>query len=504
MAKSATYSEPVPLTGGALLLGGLLLAAANFLVVLDLTIANVAVPHIAGGLAVSPTQGTYVITSYAVAEAISVPLTGWLAGRFGMVRVFVSCMVAFGLCSALCGLAPSLGLLVLFRIMQGLAGGPLMPLSQTLLLKIFPREKHGMAIGIWSMTTLVAPIMGPIMGGWLCDNVGWPSIFLINVPIAVVCGYFGWRLLKSQESAIAPKTRFDTVGLLLMIVWVAALQLMLDEGKTHDWFASPFIVVLAIIAVLFFVAFLMWELTEENPIIPLHVFKSRGYTASVVTLCVAFAAMFGANVLTPLWLQGFMGYTATASGYAMALSGISAVVMAPLVAQLSTKVDPRPLVFFGMCVLGSVAFFRGQSTTDMTFWQVALPLLVMGVGMPFFFIPLTGLALASVDPKDMAGAAGLMNFTRTLTGAFAVSVITTQWENGASHNRAELAGVIHPENVPIGAIEPGLLDHLVQSQAVMLATNQTFLAVTALFAVAGCIVWFAPRPRGGAPAGAAH
>lgn len=503
MAHPKPYAEPTPLTGGALLLGGLLLAAANFLVVLDLTIANVAVPHIAGGLAVSPTQGTYVITSYAIAEAISVPLTGWLAGRFGMVRVFVLGMVGFGLCSALCGMAPTLGLLVLFRVLQGLCGGPLMPLSQTLLLKIFPREKHGMAIGIWSMTTLVAPIMGPILGGALCDGIGWPSIFLINVPIAVVCGYFGWRLLKSQETPIAPKTRFDTVGLILMIVWVAALQLMLDEGKTRDWFASPVIVVLGLTAAIFFVAFLIWELTEENPIIPLHVFKRRGYTAAVVTLCVAFAAMFGANVLTPLWLQSFMGYTATTAGYAMAMSGMSAVVMAPMVAQLSTRVDPRRLVFFGMTVLGTVAYFRGHSTTDMTFWQVAEPLLIMGIGMPFFFIPLTSLALSSVDPKDMAGAAGLMNFSRTLTGAFAVSVITTQWENGATHNRAELAGAIHLESLPAGS-DTSLLDHLVQSQAVMLATNHTFLAVTALFALAGAVVWLAPKPVRAAATVGAH
>ena len=503
MADPKPYAEPTPLTGGALLLGGLLLAAANFLVVLDLTIANVAVPHIAGGLAVSPTQGTYVITSYAIAEAISVPLTGWLAGRFGMVRVFVLGMVGFGLCSALCGMAPTLGLLVLFRVLQGLCGGPLMPLSQTLLLKIFPREKHGMAIGIWSMTTLVAPIMGPILGGALCDGIGWPSIFLINVPIAVVCGYFGWRLLKSQETPIAPKTRFDTVGLILMIVWVAALQLMLDEGKTRDWFASPVIVVLGLTAAIFFVAFLIWELTEENPIIPLHVFKRRGYTAAVVTLCVAFAAMFGANVLTPLWLQSFMGYTATTAGYAMAMSGMSAVVMAPMVAQLSTRVDPRRLVFFGMTVLGTVAYFRGHSATDMTFWQVAEPLLIMGIGMPFLFIPLTSLALSSVDPKDMAGAAGLMNFSRTLTGAFAVSVITTQWENGATHNRAELAGAIHLESLPAGS-DTSLLDHLVQSQAVMLATNHTFLAVTALFALAGAVVWLAPKPVRAAATVGAH
>jgi DHA2 family multidrug resistance protein len=503
MSTATAHAAPLPLSGSALTLAGVLLAAANFLVVLDLTIANVAVPHIAGGLAVSPTQGTYVITSYAIAEAISVPLTGWLAGRFGMVKTFVVCMIGFGIGSALCGLAPSLSALVAARIFQGLCGGPLMPLSQTLLLRIFPRERHGAALGLWSMTTLVAPIMGPILGGAICDSVGWPSIFYINVPIAIVCGYFGWNLLKSQESPIAPKTKFDTVGLILMIVWVASIELMMDEGKTHDWFSSPFIVILGLTAVIFFVAFLIWELTIENPIVPLHVFKSRGYTAAVITLCVAFAGMFGANVLTPLWLQGYMGYTATSSGYAMAMSGLTAVCVAPIAATLSQKVDPRPLVLYGMCVLGAVAFVRGLSTTDMTFWQVALPLLVMGLGMPFFFIPLTGLALASVDPKDMAGAAGMMNFTRTLSGAFAVSVITTRWENAAIDDRAELVGRLRPEQLPAG-VDQSILDQLLQSQAVMLATNSTFLQVSFLFALAGVIVWFAPRPKVRVAGGGGH
>jgi len=491
-AASAATAEPPPMTGSALVLSGLLLAVANFLVVLDTTIANVAVPHIAGGLAVSPTQGTWVITSYAVAEAISVPLTGFLAGRFGLVKTFVIAMLGFGVCSFLCGFAPSLGLLCVFRVMQGLFGGPMMPISQTLLLKIFPAKQQPAAIGLWSMTTLVAPIVGPILGGVLCDNVGWPFIFYINVPLAVICAFLGWRLLKGHESKVV-KTRIDAVGLGLLILWVGALQIMLDEGKNLDWFNSAEIVMLALVAAVGFAAFLIWELTAENPIVDLRVFRHRGYAAGVFTLCVAFAGMFGSLVLTPLWLQSYMGYTATWSGYSTAMMGVLAVFMAPVAAQLSAKIDPRQLVFAGVLWLGAMAFVRGMSTTQMDFWQISLPLLFMGVGMPFFFVPLMSLALAAVKPEETAGASGLLNFARTLSGAMAASVVTTAWENGASASRANLVGQLHPEALPPGVGLP-MLDRLVQSQAVILSTNQVFLVVGLLFVVAAGVVWLAPKP----------
>ncbi|HTK34478.1 MAG TPA: DHA2 family efflux MFS transporter permease subunit [Caulobacteraceae bacterium] len=494
--------EPRPLTGWPLALGGLVLALANFLVVLDTTIANVAVPHIAGGLAVSPAQGTYVITSYAVAEAVSVPLTGWLAGRFGMVRTFIFAMIGFGVFSALCGLAPSLGLLCMFRVFQGLFGGPMMPLSQTLMLKIFPPKQQPMALGLWSMTTLVAPIAGPVLGGVLCDNVGWPSIFYINVPIAMGFSFLGWRVLRSQESGVI-KSKIDSVGLALLVVWVGALQLMVDEGKDLDWFNSSTIVILGLTALIGFVAFLIWELTAENPIVPLKVFRHRGYAVSIVTLCIAIAGMYGGLVLTPLWLQNYMGYTATWSGYATAMMGVLAVFAAPLAAQLAAKVDPRKLVFMGVMWMGAMFFVRGQSTTGMDFGQVALPILFMGVGMPFFFVPLMGMALSSVDPEETAGAAGLMNFARTLSGAVAISITTTAWENGATSSRAELVTQLNPSALP-SEFGIGTLDGLVQNQAVMLSTNSTFLSVASLFAIAALAVWMAPRPKRVADMSAAH
>src|SRR5215471_6464663 len=390
-----------PLAGGTLWLAAVLLATANFIAVLDMTIANVSVPNIAGSLGISSSQGTWVITSYSVAEAIVVPLTGWLAGRFGAVRVFASAMALFGAFSALCGLANSLGVLVLGRVLQGLSGGCLMPLSQTLLLRIFPKEKAGAATALWAMTTLVAPVLGPILGGWLCDSYGWPVIFFINVPLAFVFAPIARRLLRAYREAPL-RAPIDKVGLALLVVFVTALQLMLDLGKEHDWFESSEICTLAVIATFGFAAFVIWELTEAHPVVDLRVFRHRGFTASVVTLAFGFGAMFGVNVLTPLWLQTYMGYTSTWAGLTTAWSGVLAVFAAPVAGMLIAKVDPRRLIFFGLLWLAAVTVWRAAATTDMTYWQIARPLIVMGVGLPFFFVPLTALSLGSVEPDEMA------------------------------------------------------------------------------------------------------
>lgn len=477
------------LSGEKLVLAGMLLAAANFIVVLDMTIANVSVPHIAGGLAISGPEGTYVITSYAIAEAVSVPLTGWLAARFGTVRVFSTGILLFGLFSLLCGMANSLGLLVVGRILQGLAGGPLMPLSQTLLMLVFPKEKRMAAMAIWSMTTLIAPILGPIFGGYICDNWGWPWIFFINIPLVLVCGFAARGLFKPFETQIV-KAKIDYVGLLLLVVFVGALQYMLDEGQKLDWFSSNEIVSLLSVSIVGFVAFLIWELTDENPIVDLSVFKSRGFTISVLTISLTFGAFFGSIVLTPLWLQMNMGYTATLSGLTMAGNGMLAVIVAPFVAKLANKVDPRIFVSFGISWLGMVTFYRSFGTSDMTYSQIALPILFQGFGMPFFFIPLTTIALSSVAPNKMASAAGLMSFLRTLSGAFSASIVTTAWSNQAAANRTELVNVIQPQP----DISISVLNQLVESQSVILATNHIFTIVAVIFIAASIIVWIAPKP----------
>src|ERR1700719_3071060 len=251
--------HPPSLEGAMLWLAGIVLALANFVAVLNMTIANVTVPNIAGALGAGSSQGTWVITSYAVAEAITVPLTGWLSGRFGAVRLFCIAVVLFGLCSLLCGLSTSLPMLLGMRVLQGMAGGPLMALSQTLLLRIFPKHQSMQAMGLWAMTTLLAPVVGPVLGGWLCDQYSWSWVFLINVPMALIFGAVAWVMLKRFRDPAVVKP-VDKIGMLLLIVWVAALQIMLDEGKDLDWFSSTEICVLAITAVIGFLSFLIWEL----------------------------------------------------------------------------------------------------------------------------------------------------------------------------------------------------------------------------------------------------
>jgi len=495
-------SSDTPLKGGMLWLTAVLLATANFIAVLDMTIANVSVPSIAGSLGISSTQGTWVITSYSVAEAIIVPLTGWLAGRFGAVRVFSTAMALFGAFSAFCGISNSLGMLVFGRIMQGLSGGSLIPLSQTLLMRIFPKGKAPAAMALWAMTTLVAPVLGPILGGWLCDEYSWPVIFFVNVPIALLCSPIVARMLKRFE---LPKVRapIDAVGLGLLIVFVGALQLMLDLGKDRDWFESTAICLLAIVAAIGFAAFLIWELTERHPIVDLRVFRHRGFTASVITITFGFGAMFATNVLTPLWLQSYMGYTATWAGLTTAWTGVLAVAAAPAAGKLIAKIDPRRLVFAGLSWLALVTLARTIATTDMTYWQIAQPLILMGVGLPFFFVPLTALALGSVEEHETASASGLQNFLRTLAGAVATSIVTTAWEDKTSVIHAELVGRVDQTGSMAQALSStgmtpdginNMLDRMLQGQSVMLATNHIIGIVGIVFVLSACLIWLAPRP----------
>lgn len=491
------------LTGSMLLLAGAVLAVSNFMVVLDTTIANVSVAHIAGGLGISSSEGTWVITSYAVAEAICVPLTGWLSKRLGTVKLFAGGMLGFGIFSFLCGTATSLTMLVAFRIGQGICGGPLMALSQTLLLRVFPKDKHAMTMGIWAMTTLTAPIFGPILGGTISDSWGWHWIFFINVPVAAICAFTAWTVLRKAETEKVNEP-VDGFGLVLLVLWVGALQLMLDLGREHDWFSADIIVQLAIIAIVGFASFLIWELTHDKPVVDLRPFRHRGFTVSVIALVFAYGTFFASLVVIPQWLQGAMGYTATWAGYATAFNGVAAVLMAPIVAKRMTEVDPRRLVFIGVLWLGGTSLLRvfwWNSGAD--FWTLALPQLIQGAGMPFFFVPLTTIALGAVDEEETASAAGVMNFLRTMAGAVAVAISTTLWYDGAQEKRDGLSGVLHGTQAAIdGLMAKGysleqarqIISQMVDKESVALATGQTFVWATFVFAAAASIIWLAPRP----------
>lgn len=501
MTSSDTETVQPPLSGAMLLLAAFVIAGANFIAVLDMTIANVSVSTISGSLGTSIGQGTWIITSYAVAEAITVPLTGWLASRFGAVRVFSVSMVMFALSSLACGIAPTFELLVGARVLQGLFGGPLMPLSQSLLIRIFPKENAAMASGIWGVTTLVAPVLGPILGGYICSEFSWGWVFLINVPIATVGGLVAFTLLRRYEQA-RQKNPIDVVGIGLLLVWVSALQIFLDKGKDLDWFESSTITTLAVISAVVFGVFLIWEYYEEHPSVDIRVFRHKGFAITTVTLFLGFASLFAANVLTPLWLQNFMGYTSFESGKTTAWSGVLAVCMAPVVAVLSTRIDPRKLVCFGLTWISAVSVVRSFANTDMDYWSIALPILALGVGMPMFFVPLMSLALGNVDDKEVASAAGLLSFIRTMAGAIGTSIVTTAWEDKATQVHAYYSGITDRDlqltqalqglGLPTSATQ-GTLENMLHAQSIMISTNQLMLTIALCYLFAGWFIWFSPR-----------
>jgi DHA2 family multidrug resistance protein len=507
MSQALADAGPAPgngvaLHGAAFISAVFVLALANFMAILDLTIINVAVPHIAGALAVSPTEGTWVITSYAVAEAVTVPLSGWLAARFGTVRVFTACALGFGGFSALCGFAPTLPILIGARVLQGLAGGPLMPMSQTLLLRISPPEHSNMAMGLWMMTTILAPIGGPLLGGTIADTVGWPWAFFLNVPVSVLCAVLAYEMLAGRETATR-RTPIDFVGLILLIVFVGSLQILLDNGQNEDWFASPFIVTLAAISAIALVSLLIWEFTDRHPVIDLRVFRHRGFIVSCAAIAVTYGAFFATIVILPLWLQTTMGYTATWSGYVMAFQGVLGVVMAPISAMLVSRLDARILMSSGLILMALTLLVRGFYTPEVTFFDLALPQLLMGLGMPMFFVPLMMLAMTSVAPEETASASGLVNFVRTMSGAFGAAVVTTAWTSYATFARANLVGVLNrPANALATMQHAGMtspeahhtLDAMVESQAIMLATDHLFLILGIVVALTSVAVWLMPRP----------
>jgi DHA2 family multidrug resistance protein len=490
------------LKGSRLILAAFVLALANFMVVLDMTIANVSVTHITGSLAVSSSQGTWVITSYAVAEAICVPLTGWLAGRFGGVKVFTVSLIGFTVFSVLCGLSTSLEMLVFCRIGQGLFGGPIMPLSQMLLLRIFPPEKQSQAMGMWAMTTVVGPILGPILGGSISDNLSWHWIFFINIPVGIICAMAAMRLLKPAETETA-KLKIDMGGLVLLVLWIGALQLMLDLGHERDWFNSPSITVLALTALIGLVIFTIWELTERHPVVNIQIFKYRSFTISVMALALGFGAFFGSIVLIPQWLQINLGYTATWAGYLTATMGLGSLTMSPLVAKLATKYDQRALASFGLSILGGVTLMRAFWTTDADFFSLALPQILQGFAVPFFFIPLSNMALASVQPQEMASAAGLMNFLRTMAGAIGASIAVTIWDDHTKLSRADMVGSLHVDDAQATLMQQGMssqgalgyITSLVDKEALTLSANHVFLLLAMIFIFAAMIIWLCPRPK---------
>ena len=511
MTDEFARHDPPPLQGATLAMATVAVSLAMFMNVLDTTIANVSIPTIAGDIGVSPSQGTWVITSFAVSTAISVPLAGWLSQRFGMVRLFVVSVLLFVAASLACGLSTSVEMLILFRVMQGAAAGPMIPLSQTLLLQSFPRERASMALAAWGMTTLVAPVMGPVLGGWISDNLSWPWIFYINVPTGLIAAAMSWRLLRHRESPIV-KRPVDRVGLALLVIWVGALQIMLDKGKELDWFGSNEIRILAAIAAIGFCFFVVWELTDEHPVVDLSLFGSRNFTAGVIAIALGYGVFFSSTVLLPLWMQQDLGYTALWAGLMTAPIGVFAMLLTPVVGRLTPRSDPRLFATTAFATFALVSYMRSNFTLEVTPWIIILPQLIQGAATAAFFIPLTSLTLSGLHPSRYASAAGLSTFLRMTAAGFGVSITTTMWDNRAALHHAQLAehvnvydgaarytiDTLSAQGMPRDQIM-ALLDRQLTAQAYMMSANDFYLLVTLLLLFLAAAVWLAKPQHHAAP-----
>ena len=495
---------PPPLHGGKLVAIAIALAVGTFMQVLDSTIANVSLPTIAGNLGVSSDTSTWVITAFAVANGIAVPLTGWLMGRFGVVRVFCLSVLLFTIASFLCGIAWNLPSLIVFRVLQGAVSGPMMPGSQALLISVFPPHKRSTALGIWSMTTLVAPIMGPILGGFISDNYQWSWIFLINVPFGLACAAVCWGGLKDRETPTR-KIKVDQVGLILLVVWVGALQIMLDLGKNDDWFNSTRIVVFAAVAAVAFVGWLIWELTDANPIVDLSLFKSRNFAIGTVAFCLGYAVFFANILILPLWLQTQVGYTATWAGLIAAPSGMVAVLLTPFVARLSGKIDARFLATVAFVAFGISYYMRSGYTASASPWDFTLPLLVQGVAMSTFFLSMLTISLDRIPPLRIPSATGLSNFARITAGSFSASLVTTMWDRREQLHQGRLAEAVGsgvPYQLATGQLgrmglsatqAAGAVTRQMVQQAYLLASTDLFRVSAWLCGATIIVVWFTRR-----------
>jgi DHA2 family multidrug resistance protein len=514
MATAPAHAPHPPLQGSARLWGTIALSAATFMNVLDSSIANVSLPAIAGDLGVSPNQGTWVITSFGVANAIALPLTGWLSQRFGQVRLFVASVLLFVISSWLCGLAPNMNVLIAMRALQGFVAGPMMPLAQTLLLSSYPPALAGMAMALWAMTTLVAPVMGPVLGGWITDHMHWGWIFFINIPVGIAAATMTWTLFHKRETQIR-KLPIDSTGLALLVVSVSALQIMLDKGKELDWFHSPEVMALATVAAIGFAFFIAWELTDDHPVVDLRMLKVRNFWTGTLSMSVAYSLFMGNLVLLPLWLQQFMGYTSTQAGMLMAPVGLFAIILSPLVGKNLQRFDPRALTTFAFIVFALVLWMRSNFNTQADFGTLMIPTIVQGIALACFFIPLTSITLSGIAPDKIAAASGLSSFARIVGGSFGTSTAITIWQDRAALHHAQLAELINRGSVATNSTlgqfanagmgtEQALsqINRMIDQQAFTLAANDVFYGSSIIFLLLIPLIWLSHPSRKAGPGAA--
>lgn len=497
----------VPLKGISLILVTLSLSMATFMQMLDSTISNVAIPTISGFLGASTDEGTWVITSFGVANAISIPITGRLAQRFGERRLFIASVALFALASLCCGLSTSLSTLIGFRVIQGLVAGPLIPLSQSLLLRNYPPEKRNIALALWSMTVIIAPIFGPIVGGYICDNYSWGWIFLINVPLGVIVVLLTSWLLKGRETPTEP-VKINYVALSLLVLGVGSLQIMLDKGNDLDWFNSTTIIALAIVSVIAIIMLVIWEATDGNPIIDLSLFRSRNFSIGILCISCAYLIYSGAIVLMPQLLQTVFDYTSITAGLAYAPIGIMPLLLAPIIGRYGNKIDMRMLVTFSFIMYAICYYWRSMTfSPSIDFGWVIFPQFMQGFAVACFFLPLTTISLSDVAPEKFAAATSLSNFFRTLSGSIGTSITMTLWSHRSSFHHSQLTESVtafDPQSVGlfdklhhIGFDKQQIATYIndqITRQSLLMSANDIFYMSAGIFLMLTIIIWFAKPP----------
>ncbi len=419
--------------------------AGTFMEIVDTTVVNVALPHIAGSLASSVDETTWILTAYLVSNAVILPITGWLSALFGRKRFLMLCITIFTVSSMLCGMATNLGMLIFFRVIQGAGGGALQPISQAILLETFPVEERGMAMALWGIGVIIAPIVGPVMGGWVTDNLTWRWAFYINLPIGLISLIL--TLLFIFDPAYIRRQRAGSIdywGLGLLIVALGALQVVLDKGERDDWFSSAFITRLAIIAVVGLIILIYHELKTRHPVVDLRLFKERNYASGVTIMFFFGYVLYGSIMLLPLYLQTIMGYDATLAGWALAFGGIGSLMIMPVVGRLTMVVDSRKIIFVGLLLNAYAVYLMSGYTTNVDFFHAWWPRFVQGFGLGATFVSLTTLTMSRISQEKMGNATGIFNLMRNLGGSFGIATATTLLSRRSQFHQSRLVEHLTP------------------------------------------------------------
>ena len=454
---------------------------AVFMEVLDTSIANIALPHIAGSLSATPEEATWVLTSYLVSNAIVLPMTGWLGNYFGRKRVLLSCIVMFTFASALCGMAWDLPTLVMARILQGLGGGAMVPIAQAIMLESFPPQKRGAAMAVFAQGVVVAPILGPTIGGWITDNYSWRWIFYINLPVGIFAVLMAkWVVEDPPYIKRNVAATIDYIGFALLAVWLATMQIVLDKGQEADWFGAIWVRWFTLVSFLSFFCFIWWEFQTDHPLVDLHVFKNRNFTVGLILMTALAAILYGTTAQLPLFLQTLMGYPALQSGYAMSPRGVAAFFATFLVGRFVGKIPSRWLLCFGFCLLAYSSFLLAGINLQVAKSSVIWPSVLNGISISFIFVPLTTSTMSQLGQAQIGNASGLYNLMRNLGGSIGIAFVTTMLARGAQAHQALMVGHLTPTDPAFNTRFAAAKNILSRHADPVTASHQAYSAVYSL------------------------